>query len=239
MLTLLLCATLTSTLLRSNQVEGEGDDQKDETDAVKDKSEEDVKMEEHAPKVEEVKKEESVDPEDLLPEEFGLKGLAELRRAKWFSAMAAPLPSCVEAIKVMKDKARRDQVWGHLGDWALELLVERSLFSAGFTMSPSKSIMRIMEVLASGLLMPDGPGIKDPCEREEVDVFEKMSPQMKEDVTRQAQIDLRNIHYRKIHLVLGMERLLTRKEEMMAKMSKKDDVKVEANAEAQKSEAKE
>ena len=107
------------------------------------------------PKVEEVKKEESVDPEDLLPEEFGLKGLAELRRAKWFSAMAAPLPSCVEAIRVMKDKARRDQVWGHLGDWALELLVERSLFSAGFTMSPSKSIMRIMEVLASGLLMPD------------------------------------------------------------------------------------
>ena len=103
-------------------------------------------------------------------------------------------------------------------------------------MSPSKSIMRIMEVLASGLLMPDGPGIKDPCEREEVDVFEKMSPQMKEDVTRQAQIDLRNIHYRKIHLMLGMERLLTRKEEMMPK---KEDVKVEANTEAQKSEAKE
>ena len=118
----------------------------------------------------------------------------------------------------------------------MELLVERSLFSAGFTMSPSKSIMRIMEVLASGLLMPDGPGIKDPCEREEVDVFEKMSPQMKEDVTRQAQIDLRNIHYRKIHLMLGMERLLTRKEEMMPK---KEDVKVEANTEAQKSEAKE
>ena len=118
----------------------------------------------------------------------------------------------------------------------MELLVERSLFSVGFTLSPSKSIMRIMEVLASGLLMPDGPGIKDPCEREEVDVFEKMSPQMKEDVTRQAQIDLRNIHYRKIHLMLGMERLLTRKEEMMPK---KEDVKVEANTEAQKSEAKE
>ena len=70
-------------------------------------------------------------------------------------------------------------------------------------------------------------------------MFEKMSPQMKEDVTRQAQIDLRNIHYRKIHLMLGMERLLTRKEEMMAKMAKKEDVKVEANAGAQKSEAKE
>ena len=102
--------TLTSTLLRSDKVEGESDDQKDETDVVKDKNEEDVKMEENAPKVEEVKKEEPVDPEDLLPEEFGLKGLSELRRAKWFSAMAAPLPSCVEAIKVMKDKARRDQV---------------------------------------------------------------------------------------------------------------------------------
>ena len=228
--------TLTSTLLRSNYAEDDDPNQNGETktDDDKEKSEDDEKMEESANKVEEAKKEEEVDPEDLLPEEFGLKGLAELRRAKWFSAMAAPLPSCVEAIRVMKDKTRRDPAWGHLGDWALELLVERSLFSAGYTMSPSKSIMRIMEVLASGLLLPDGPGIKDPCEREDVDVFEKMSSQMKEDVTKQAQIDLRNIHYRKIHLMLGMERLLTRKEEMKVNLAKKenenkdgDNIKVE------------
>ena len=78
-----------------------------------------------------------------------------------------------------------------------------------------------MEVVASGLLMPDGQGIKDPCEREETSVFSHMTLQMKEDVTKQAQMDLRNIHYRsasvrlqvylsdlfsrKIHLVLGLE----------------------------------
>ena len=42
----------------------------------------------------------------------------------------------------MKDLARRSPVWGCLGDWALELLVERCLFSAGYSLSPSKSIMR-------------------------------------------------------------------------------------------------
>ena len=81
----------------------------------------------------------------------------------------------------------------------------------------------IMEVVASGLLMPDGQGIKDPCEREETSVFSHMTLQMKEDVTKQAQLELRNIHYRsasirlqvylsdlfsrKIHLVLGLAML--------------------------------
>ena len=68
--------TLTSTLLRRNDEEDD-----EEEDAAKPESEE-------------------VDPEDLLPLECGLMGLAELRRAKWFAAMASPLPSCVEAIRL-------------------------------------------------------------------------------------------------------------------------------------------
>ena len=143
---------------------------------------------------------------DLLSPENGLKALAEVRRAKWFTAMALPLPSCVEALRVMKDKARRDPAWRALGDWALELLVERSLFSVGFALSPSKSILRIMEVVAGGLLLPDGLGIKDPCEREDIDAFEHMTNKDREEITRQAQIDLRNIHFKKIDVVLGMKR---------------------------------
>ena len=42
----------------------------------------------------------------------------------------------------MKDLSRRSPEWAALGDWALELIVERSLFSAGYSLSPSKSIMR-------------------------------------------------------------------------------------------------
>ena len=97
---------------------------------------------------------------DWLPSEPGLTGLAQLRRAKWFSAMAASLPGCVETTRVMRDLARRSQVWAGLGDWPMEILVERSLYSAGYALQPSKSLLRVMEVLAAGLILPDGPGIK-------------------------------------------------------------------------------
>ena len=73
--------TLTSTLLRRN--DGEGDEEGE--DPAKPETEDENNTEQ--------------DPEDLLPLECGLKGLAELRRAKWFAAMASPLPSCVEAIR--------------------------------------------------------------------------------------------------------------------------------------------
>lgn len=141
----------------------------------------------------------------FLPKDKGLLALAELRHSKWFSAMPANLSSCVESIRIMRDKVQRDPVWSSLGGWAIELLVERALFSAGRNLSPSSALMRIMEVVASGLLMPDGQGIKDPCEREDTSVFSHMTLQMREDVTKQAQLDLRNIHYRKLHLVLGLE----------------------------------
>jgi len=143
----------------------------------------------------------------LLCRKKGLNALAELRHSKWFTAMAANLSSCVESIRIMKDKAMRDPTWAAVGSWALEILVERALYSAGRNLSPSGALMRIMEVVASGLLMVDGPGIKDPCERDDICVFKELTIQMREDVTRQAQEDLRNVHFRKIHLVLGMDRL--------------------------------
>ena len=73
--------TLTSTLLRSN----EGEDDEEKGSAANPEPEAEIKNEN--------------ENDDLLPLDFGLKGLAELRRAKWFAAMASPLPSCVEAIR--------------------------------------------------------------------------------------------------------------------------------------------
>ena len=75
-----------------------------------------------------------------------------------------------------------------------------------------------MEAVSSGLLLDDGPGLKDPCERAEVDACGHLTPQMRADVTKQAQTDLRNIHYRKIHLLLGLENV-----ERFEKKSKKED----------------
>lgn len=85
------------------------------------------------------------------------------------------------------------------------------MFSADRKLSPSSSLMRVMEVVASGLLMPDGQGIQDPCEREETNVLNNLSLQVREDITKQAQLDLRNIHFRNIHLVIGSKKWDTRK----------------------------
>ena len=68
-----------------------------------------------------------------------------------FAAMAASLPSCVECIRIMKDLVRRDPVWSSLSDYTIELLVERSLYSAWRPLNPAASLMRVMEVKCSFL----------------------------------------------------------------------------------------
>jgi hypothetical protein len=82
-----------------------------------------------------------------LPKEKCLQALADLRHSRWFAAMAANLPSCVECIRIMKDLARRDPAWSPLSDWTIELLVERALYSAWRPLNPAASLMRVMEVL--------------------------------------------------------------------------------------------
>ena len=85
--------------------------------------------------------------EDGLPLDKCLQALAELRHSRWFTTMAASLPSCVECIRIMRDLAHRDPVWSSLSDWAIELLVERSLYSAWRPLNPAASLMRVMEVI--------------------------------------------------------------------------------------------
>merc|ERR1719233_853636 len=180
--------TLTSTILRSQGLTDQ-DKTKEEKDEVKNAG---GSM--------------TCDAAGLLPRDKGMHALAELRHSKWFSAVAANLPSCVETVRMMRDKVQRDISWSGLTGWATELLVERALVSADRNLSPSSALMRVMEVVASGLLMPDGQGVQDPCEREEINVFNNLSLQIREDVTKQAQLDLRNIHFRNIHLVIGSEK---------------------------------
>jgi len=59
--------------------------------------------------------------------------------------------------------------------------------------------------LAGGLLLPDSPGLLDPCEREPRDAAENLTPQQREEITSYAQTSLRQIAFREIHHVLNME----------------------------------
>eukprot|EP00088_Acartia_fossae_P021106 TRINITY_DN2257_c0_g1_i13.p1 TRINITY_DN2257_c0_g1~~TRINITY_DN2257_c0_g1_i13.p1 ORF type:complete len:585 (-),score=162.06 TRINITY_DN2257_c0_g1_i13:73-1797(-) len=144
------------------------------------------------------------DPHDMLPKEKCLNALAELRRAKWFSSMASPLESCVESIRIFREICRRVEAWQALSNWAVELLVERAVSTSDMPLSPHLAINRVLEAVSTGLLAKDGPGLKDPCEREDIDTTANLDAQQREDLQSSAQEFLRKVHFRKIYEVLDL-----------------------------------
>ncbi|XP_068622409.1 zinc finger RNA-binding protein isoform X2 [Battus philenor] len=147
------------------------------------------------------------DDKDVLPRQKCLDALAALRHAKWFQARAASLQSCVIIIRVMRDLCRRIPNWTPLNPYAMELLVSGVMQSAGAALSPGEALRRVMEAVAGGLLLEQGPGLRDPCEKELVDALGNLPPQKREDLTASAQQFLRQIAFRQIHKVLDMEML--------------------------------
>ncbi|KAM8764530.1 zinc finger RNA-binding protein 2 [Rhynchonycteris naso] len=147
------------------------------------------------------------DPGDVLSLEKCLQSLVALRHAKWFQAQASSLQTCVIVIRVFRDLCQRVPTWGALSDWAMELLVEKALSSAKGPLSPGDAMRRVLECVASGMLLTDGPGLQDPCERDKMDVLESMTPQEREDITASAQRALRMLAFRQIHKILGMDPL--------------------------------
>ncbi|XP_054836177.1 zinc finger RNA-binding protein-like isoform X2 [Eublepharis macularius] len=165
-------------------------------------------MREDAPATEpEASSEPQLDSSDTLDKEKCLESLAALRHAKWFQARANGLQSCVIIIRVLRDLCQRVPTWGALPDWAMELLVERALSSATGPLGPGEAIRRVLECIATGMLLADGPGLQDPCEKEATDVLQSMSRQAREEVTASSQHALRMLAFRQIHKVLGMEPL--------------------------------
>ncbi|XP_041061295.1 zinc finger RNA-binding protein-like isoform X5 [Carcharodon carcharias] len=147
------------------------------------------------------------DPSDVLNKQKCLEGLAALRHAKWFQARANGLQSCVIIIRILRDLCQRVPTWGALPDWAMELLVEKAISSSSGPLSPGDAMRRVLESVASGVLLPDGPGLLDPCEKDHSDALSCMSHQQREDITASAQHALRLLAFRQIHKVLGMDPL--------------------------------
>lgn len=65
--------------------------------------------------------------------------------------------------------------------------------------------MNFFSVLAGGLVLSGGPSLKDPCEKEPVDVFGHLFEQDAEDLTRAAQTALRIIAGGKLDELLGLK----------------------------------
>nr|XP_006823768.1 PREDICTED: zinc finger RNA-binding protein-like [Saccoglossus kowalevskii] len=147
------------------------------------------------------------DPPDVLDRQKCLDALAALRHAKWFQARANGLQSCVVVIRILRDLCQRVPTWAPLNSWAMELLVERVVSSPGNNLSPGDALRRVFEAIASGILLPGGPGLYDPCEKDSTDAAGHLAPQQREDITASAQHAVRLIAFRQVHKVLGMDPL--------------------------------
>jgi len=152
-------------------------------------------------------KAEPVDPKDVLDKEKALQALAALRHAKWFQARANHLASCVVTIRVMRELCHRVPAFKSLNNWAIELLCEKSLASSFQPLGPGEAFRRVMEAIASGIFLPGGSGLLDPCEKEKKDSAANMTAQEREDITGAAQHALRLQAFRQLHKILAVEPL--------------------------------
>ncbi|KAF6022308.1 ZFR [Bugula neritina] len=142
---------------------------------------------------------------DLLDKQKCLDALAALRHAKWFQARASIIPSCVLLLRVLKELKSREAKFACISSWAMELLLERCMTTAVSPMGPGDALRRFFESLASGLILPGGPGLSDPCEKDPIDSFHSLNPQSRENLTSYAQLCLRMIAFNKIHKILDID----------------------------------
>lgn len=105
----------------------------------------------------------------------------------------------------MRDLCKRVPDWSSLSEWSLELLVEKAIITSERPMAVGESFRRVLECFASGILLEDGPGIRDPCEKEDVDATANLTVQQREDITKSAQFALRLCAFGQMHKVLGMD----------------------------------
>ncbi|GMR54004.1 hypothetical protein PMAYCL1PPCAC_24199 [Pristionchus mayeri] len=146
-------------------------------------------------------------PADILREEKCLNALAELRHSKWFQAKCTTLQSCQVVLRILRDVAKRIGTYKKLSPWTTELIVEKVISSVGVPIPVGDALRRFFEAVATGILFENGPGVKDPCEKEPVNVLTCLSPQDRENITSSAQHALRLIAFGQIHKILGMDKL--------------------------------
>ncbi|KAM3865396.1 interleukin enhancer-binding factor 3a [Diretmus argenteus] len=144
-------------------------------------------------------------PPDVLDRQKCLTALASLRHAKWFQAKVNDLNSAVIVIRIMRDLCNRVPTWTPISGWPLELLVEKAIATSDRPMGAGEAFRRVLECVASGILLEGGPGIKDPCEKDPVDAIAHFTSQQREDITQSAQHALRLSAFGQMHKVLGMD----------------------------------
>ncbi|XP_035513821.1 spermatid perinuclear RNA-binding protein-like [Morone saxatilis] len=150
---------------------------------------------------------EEEEEEDVLDRQKCQAALASLRHAKWFQARVTDLKSCVIVLRIFRDMCNRLPGWQPLKGWPLELICEKAIATCNRPLGPGEALRRVMECIASGILLPGGPGVRDPCEREPTDVLSDLSAQQADAITDSAQHALRLLAFGQLYKVLNMDPL--------------------------------
>lgn len=143
--------------------------------------------------------------DDLLNEECCLSALTQLRRTKWFQVRLSVLRAGTVVAHVIRDLCKRNAAWKPLTEWAQELLVEKCVFAAGLDIGPGEALRTFFECISSGILLPGGHGLIDPCEKAPTDATAELTEQEREQITASAQHFLRMLVCRQIYKILDME----------------------------------
>uniref|UniRef100_A0A674MW11 Spermatid perinuclear RNA-binding protein n=1 Tax=Takifugu rubripes TaxID=31033 RepID=A0A674MW11_TAKRU len=149
---------------------------------------------------------------EVLDRHTCLLALAALRHAKWFQARVNGLKSCVIVLRILRDMCNRHTAWEPLQGWPLELVCEKAIATCNRPLGAGEALRRVMECLASGILLPGGPGLHDPCEKELTNTLAEMTDQQAEAITYSAQHALRLMAFGQIYKVLEMEPLPSHKQ---------------------------
>ncbi|KAJ7986906.1 hypothetical protein DPEC_G00333250 [Dallia pectoralis] len=165
------------------------------------------KMREDSDTDEQVEGVELKDPADVLDRHRCLVALAALRHAKWFQARVNGLKSCVIILRVLRDMCNKLPSWEPLKGWPLELICEKAIATCNRPLGAGEALRRVMECLASGILLPGGPGLHDPCEKELTNTLEAMTDEEAEAITYNAQHALRLMAFGQIYKVLEIDPL--------------------------------
>ncbi|XP_026195401.1 spermatid perinuclear RNA-binding protein isoform X1 [Anabas testudineus] len=159
---------------------------------------------------------------EVLDRHRCLLALAALRHAKWFQARVNGLKSCVIILRILRDMCNRHSVWEPLKGWPLELICEKAIATCNRPLGAGEALRRVMECLASGILLPGGPGLHDPCEKEPTNTLANMTDQQAEAITYSAQHALRLMAFGQIYKVLEMEPLPSNKPSQKYPWSEKE-----------------
>ncbi|MEQ2269553.1 hypothetical protein XENORESO_006012 [Xenotaenia resolanae] len=74
------------------------------------------------------------------------------------------LKSCVIILRILRDMCNRHPIWEPLKGWPLELICEKAIATCNRPLGAGEALRRVMECLASGILLPGRDTVSDLAE---------------------------------------------------------------------------